>query len=262
MVWKQDLAKLKQTLKEEEGPLPALPPPLPKPKLADFKPIEDEDALFLSAMGLRKKPAPPVETLPGLAPTVSKAREVAEEPSFAQALAGLKGLKPIGSDPVLSRPVAAPPGRVAPPQVSPQPPPEPLTTATPSPQPAQAAAPVATQVPTPVAAQPPARGPAARVAPLRIHLAAGMAVEVDGVLDLRHHSVLDAEARLVDRLQDGLYLNWRTLQVLLGPDAELQAMFLRLIEGATLPSVARYAQAPIPMGGLQAWILYYAATEA
>ncbi len=57
MVWKQDLAKLKQQF-GPESPSPA-PRPLPKPAPRPSIPaaLEDEDAIFLSAMGL--KPAAP-----------------------------------------------------------------------------------------------------------------------------------------------------------------------------------------------------------
>jgi hypothetical protein len=88
-----------------------------------------------------------------------------------------------------------------------------------------------------------------------------MAVEVDGVLDLRHHSVRDAEERLKDRLADAVLLSWRTLHLILGGDPALHAATQRLLDQGLLP-VARYAQAPIPLGGAQAWILYLSHPEA
>jgi hypothetical protein len=83
-----------------------------------------------------------------------------------------------------------------------------------------------------------------------------MAIEVDGVLDLRGHSLQDAMERLKDRLGDGLVLGWRSLQVMLGPDPKLHEGLLALLASGETPMVARYAQAPVPMGGSQAWLLY------
>jgi hypothetical protein len=89
-----------------------------------------------------------------------------------------------------------------------------------------------------------------------------MAIEVDGVLDLRGHSLQDALERLKDRLGDGLVLGWRSLQVILGPDPKLHEGLLALLSSGEAPMVARYAQAPVPMGGSQAWLLYLVATPA
>jgi hypothetical protein len=83
-----------------------------------------------------------------------------------------------------------------------------------------------------------------------------MAIEVDGSLDLRGHSLSDAMERLKDRLGDGKVLNWRTLQVTLGPDSTLHQGLLDMLDSGQAPMVARYAQAPVPMGGTQAWLLY------
>lgn len=94
------------------------------------------------------------------------------------------------------------------------------------------------------------------VMPLRFQLAAGMAIGVDGSLDLRGHSVSDAMERLKDRLGDGMVLGWRSLQVTLGPEQALHDGLLSLLASGEAPMVARYAQAPVPMGGTQAWLLY------
>jgi hypothetical protein len=83
-----------------------------------------------------------------------------------------------------------------------------------------------------------------------------MAIEVDASLDLRSHSLSDAMERLKDRLGDGKVLNWRSLLVTLGPDAALHEGLLDLLDSGQAPMVARYAQAPVPMGGVQAWLLY------
>ena len=90
-----------------------------------------------------------------------------------------------------------------------------------------------------------------------IHLAAGMAIEVDGTLDLRRHSLNDARERLKERVKDASALNWRTLLLTFGPNEALKQGFLAFL---TTPQahqfINRYAQAPIPMGGEQAWIIY------
>ncbi len=63
MAWKKDLAKLKQDLGKEEGlPGKVAPPPKAKPAHPVSQSIEEEDNIFLSAMGLRPKPAGPAPT--------------------------------------------------------------------------------------------------------------------------------------------------------------------------------------------------------
>jgi hypothetical protein len=84
-----------------------------------------------------------------------------------------------------------------------------------------------------------------------------MAIDVDGMLDLRGHTLPDAVERLKDRLGDGQVLGWRSLQVMLGPDPKLHEGLLDLLASGQTPMVARYAQAPVPMGGTQAWLLYF-----
>ncbi len=98
--------------------------------------------------------------------------------------------------------------------------------------------------------------------PVRFQLAAGMAIEVDGILDLRNHSLSDAMERLKDRLGDGMVLGWRSLQVTLGPNPILHEGFLALLAAGDAPMVARYAQAPVPMGGTQAWLVYFTPPSA
>ena len=95
-----------------------------------------------------------------------------------------------------------------------------------------------------------------RPGPLLIHLAAGMAIEVDASIDLRGHSITDGKERLRERIADGLAMGWRTLHVNLGPGEALKQGFLAFLASPTASSVQRYAQAPVPMGGPQAWILY------
>lgn len=250
MVWKQDLAKLKQAFRDAGGPPP--PPsaaPRPKPKPSDVKDLNDEDAMFLAAMGAPRPAASPVVRPAAAVPAEAAAGSFPEaaapapEPSFAESLADLKGLKPLAKAAVLVE--AAPAAAPAPP-------------AAPAPAPAPLPAPVALEAPVPRAepAAPAVEEAPAGAAPRRIQLAAGMAVEVDAVLDLRHHSVEDALGRLRDRLEDGALMGWRTLHVILGEDPALtEALLAFLASGAV--RIGRYAQAPIPMGGAQAWVLYY-----
>lgn len=243
MVWKQDLAKLKAQLREE----PAPPPPKKAPPVAPAAPsrsIEEEDALFLAMMG-HKAPRPaPAETAPKAAAPGALPPEAPQD--FPAALAGLKGMRPLVGDPVLA--VAVRGEDPAAPKVPTQPPPA-------APVAVKGAAAPPEAVPAPAAAEA-IPEPVAPGAPLRIQLAAGMAVEVDGALDLRGHTLQDALERLKDRVADVRYLHWRSLLVQLGPEAALHEGLLVLLGQGGLPGVARFAQAPVPMGGPQAWILY------
>jgi hypothetical protein len=247
MAWKQDLAKLKQQL-GPETPTPApKAPPKPAIKPANLPVLADEDAVFLSAMG-RKPSAPnPAKSNPSADSTPEKIIPVLPVPeTFQEAVKDLKGLKP------LARGLQSPP----PPPPSPTPaafqPPRPAGEPAP---PSLAAVPIGPLVPVPEA-------PAQPSLPLRFQLAAGMAIEVDGSLDLRGHSLSDAMERLKDRLGDGVVLGWRSLQVTLGPDPDLHDGFLTLLTSGEASVVARYAQAPVPMGGTQAWLLYFALPPA
>jgi hypothetical protein len=263
MAWKQDLAKLKQQLKPEEPASPApKPPPKPAPKPQGTGSLVDEDAVFLSAMGLKPAPSRPAQAVSAPAPSSSQAAAQPPAPpappeTFEEALKDLKGLKPLSRGPMAKAapaqaptqaPAQAPPSPVAPPTVA-------ATRRLP------AEAPVAEAVPVNVApasldvAAPPSL-------PVRFQLAAGMAIEVDGMLDLRGHTLQDAMDRLKDRLGDGLVLGWRSIQVILGPNPKLHEGLLALLAGGELPMVARYAQAPVPMGGSQAWLLYFTPLSA
>lgn len=237
MSWKQDLSKLKQQLKEEP---PAPPPPAPKKAAPALPPasMAEEDALFLSAMGMR--PAAPPRPRP--AETPAQALPVVQEVDFTSAMAGLGGLKPLARKLPEAKPAMpqAPPVQV-----------QPAVEGAAEPEPAPVTVPVSVPAP-PAELPPPGR-------PLRIHLAAGMAIEVDGHLDLRGHSVQDATERLRDRLEDAKFMHWRSLHVTLGLEAGLHEALQELLQSGGLPLVHRYAQAPIPMGGAQAWILYLTA---
>ena len=245
MAWKQDLAKLKQQLGPEAPVTPPKAMPKATPKPLGPAALDDEDAVFLSAMGLK-----PTASRPAGSPAAERvpAPATAQPPvpeTFQEALRDLKGLKPLEKNRL---PPPSAPARAQSPVD-----PEPLA---PPPSPAILEAvnfePVST---TPEPPPPPAT-------PLRFQLAAGMALEVDGSLDLRGHSVSDAMERLKDRLGDGLVLGWRSLQVTLGPDPALHEGLLELLSSGEAPMVARYAQAPVPMGGTQAWLLYLGPPQA
>ncbi len=262
MVWKQDLAQLKQQLPPE--PPQAGPPPKPNLPVQPPQSLEDADLLFLKAMGgVAVPPAPPnVGIVPPPAPVVPS-RVPDPEPDFAIGLADLKGLRPLAANPVLgaSAPLATPKPEVE----LPKPQEMPIQVVA-SPIPADPSSGVAQPLahvlksasvlatPQPLTEPP----PRIRSGPALIHLAAGMAIEVDGALDLRRHGVNDARERLRERVADGLVLQWRTLLVTLGPNEALKQGLLAFLTTPQARVVARYAQAPIPMGGTQAWILYLA----
>jgi hypothetical protein len=239
MAWKQDLAKLKQQLGPEPPPA-RKPVPKPVPRPSGPAALDDEDAIFLSAMGL--KPALPRAAKPmaneGSAPNQAVADPPAPE-TFQEALSGLKGLRPM-----LKPPPDQPTSAIAPPK--------PVQVTVPTPVPKVELPELATPEPVAESELPPQP-----FVPLRFQLAAGMAIEVDGALDLRGHSLPDAMERLKDRLEDGVVLGWRSLQVILGPDRTLHDGLLALLTSGQMPRVVRYAQAPVPMGGTQAWLLYF-----
>ncbi|NWJ40323.1 MAG: hypothetical protein HXX12_05055 [Geothrix sp.] len=241
MAWKQDLAKLKQQL----GPEAPMAPPkaLPKAALRPQGPaaLDDEDAVFLSAMGLKPAASRPAGTpVEASTPVPATVQPQAAPETFQEALKDLKGLKPLEKS------------RLAPP-------PAPIPTRAQAPAPPEPVALLPSPIIETVKPEPTPTGPEALlppVMPLRFQLAAGMAIDVDGSLDLRGHSVSDAMERLKDRLGDGMVLGWRSLQVTLGPEQALHDGLLSLLASGEAPMVARYAQAPVPMGGTQAWLLY------
>lgn len=258
MAWKKDLENLKKTFGAEE-PKPQKPPPKPKP--TESRPIEDEDAVFLSAMGHRTQPKPVTPASPAV-PAPTKPVPPAEAPvnEFASAMGDLKGIVAIRAM-VPTVQAKVPPTAPAQTPVVPATPPSGAK----DPEPASEAVPPASQAipPTSQAAQPiPPAAPADKASattlhPVQINLAAGMAIEVDGSLDLKGHGRNDAEERLKERILDGHALGWRSVHVVLGPSEDLRQMLLELLESPCGSRIARYAQAPIPMGGSQAWILYF-----
>lgn len=268
MVWKQDLAQLKQQLKPDQEPVG--PPPKPVPPPLPDQSLEDADLLFLRAMGGVAVPPPPVanqplnaigdQALPKASASLPNSNYASRsvnaeeaEADFGQALEDLKGLRPLLQNPVF---LASSPSQVPPPAVMVPSSPE-ATVNLPSAMPALEKAPAASDfgAEAPMAAS---EAPHTRVAPVLMHLAAGMAIEVDGTLDLRKHSLNDAKERLSERVRDGLALKWRTILVTLGPNEALKQGFLAFLTTPQAQCISRYAQAPIPMGGAQAWVLYLA----
>jgi hypothetical protein len=262
MAWKKDLAKLKQELvKEDPSPAKAPPPAKVLPKTPVSMSIEEEDAIFLSAMGLRPQQPRAVEAAPPqpqpAPPPLVRVEPKTEGPTtgeFSSAMGDLKGMKSLRRNPVETK--AAKPKTATPAPAPVEPAPAPVEPAPAPPVKVEAEAPAATARIVPPA-EPKAEAPPAGA--LEIHLAAGMAIEVDGGLDLRGHARTDGEERLKERILDGYNLGWRTLQVNLGASPELKEMLLALVKSPEGRCVARYAQAPIPMGGAQAWILYFRA---
>lgn len=246
MVWKMDLAKLKEELKKEGAPPSRPPQPKPVPKPAGPLDLGGEDAMFLAAMGLRPAPVHLQDRI--LAPEPQKSAEEPKAPpieeGFLEVMTSLKGLKrtkpavPITAEPPVQAPVPIEP--VAKPDLLPKP---------------QEADSKETERPLLIE---PSSPELQKREPILIQLAAGMAIEVDGVLDLRGHSRADTLERLKERVLDGQVLGWRTCHVLLGGSVDLAQAFKEFLSSAEAAPVARYAQAPIPMGGAQAWILYYA----
>ena len=99
MAWKKDLAKLKQTLeKEEDPPAKAAPPPKAKPAAPASGSMEEEDKVFLAAMGVRaKRPSPaPLREEPITALTAPPPAGGGE---FSAAMGDLKGIKPLPPGP-------------------------------------------------------------------------------------------------------------------------------------------------------------------
>lgn len=245
MVWKQDLAKLKQQFKEEPVAKAPVPKAVPKPPVATNLSMEEQDTMFLNAMGRRSAPqSGPKSKVP---PAEDEATDLRVEPpapslpaeDFQAAMGGLKGIKPLAPKiPVVEVKV----------------------------EPVVAAGPVVPEAPSEHLPElavpeviPPAATPISKPIPERIQLAAGMAIEVDVTLDLRGHTTVDAMERFRERLQDGVFLGWRTFHVIFGLSEELGQSFQAFLASDEAHVIARFAQAPIPMGGNQAWILYYAA---
>lgn len=255
MVWKQDLAKLKKDLQENAGAteLPKSTPVKKPEKPMVSRPLEEEDALFLQSMG--KSPAPPPMPAGPLKtktePPPLRPAAADENASFGAAMGELKGLKPMAGagvpPPLPDAAAAALPAQELPPSRL-------DATALKAPLLSQLMA--ASEETRPLDAPPPPPEAIKPKGPVLIQLAAGMAIEVDGLLDLRNHTLSDARERLKERLEDALMIGWRSVHVILGPSEALKQGFLAFLTTPSARAVQRYAQAPVPMGGSQAWILY------
>jgi len=247
MVWSKDLAKLKQDLKELEGsgpPAPATQPVKPAAPPEAPKSLEEEDALFLSIVGKAIAVVP-------------KGHEVSEgSDEFGEAMLQLKGFKQKKTDiPSAVEPQTAPFKQFAN-----------VTEVSKKDEIAEIMMDIENiesienikAIPEFVTEDLTERyDSVGKKFPQKIQLAAGMAIEVDGVLDLRNHTVEDARERLKDRVLDGVLLGWRTLHVILGNSESLNQALIDYINSHQSYPLTRYAQAPVPMGGTQAWVLYY-----
>jgi hypothetical protein len=256
MVWSNDLAKLKQSLKAAEGESAheQRPPAKTKPQPPQvWKSLEEEDAMFLTAMGKAAAPAPK----PGAAPSGSD--------GFGEAMRGLGGVRSLATDRKEPKGPSAgheqTKGRAA------------VSLAPLTPLGAPAADPAGTSPSS--AARGAQKAGAASAAgagrdnageraegaphplPEMIHLAAGMTIEVDGVLDLRRHNEVDAGERLKEKVMDGACLGWRAMHVILGNSGPLRQVLLEYMASPPARMLAKYGEAPVPMGGAQAWILYF-----
>ena len=241
MVWSKDLAKLKQDLRVQDENDPAPPPARPvksKPPTAGPKSLEEEDALFLAAIGKSLTVAPKAyESLEG-------------DGDFIEAMSQLKGIKPTRSDIPASSEMPWASNALGDNATAPQNAIE-IQMEDIS---------IASEIAAYEASEGHKRSGCAepiKITPEKIQLAAGMVIEVDGVLDLRNHNAEDALERLKERVYDGAFLGWRTLHVILGNSESLHSVFLDYIDSPQSSPLTKYAQAPLPMGGAQAWILYF-----
>jgi len=233
MVWSKDLAKLKQDLKAQDGSVSAPPAHCVKPAPAPQSPksLEEEDALFLSAVGRA------IAIIP-------KNREaLGEKSEFEKAMSQLKGVKPTRSDIPTSAPQAY------------------IQSAVEEEDAGDIGAMIAlvevAGEDTPEDDESHDSVEQTKKGAEKIQLAAGMVIEVDGVLDLRNHNSEDAVERLKERVYDGAFLGWRTLHVILGNSEPLRQVFFDYIDSPQSSPLTKYAQAPLPMGGAQAWVLYF-----
>jgi len=232
MIWNKDLSKLKHDLKAQEENGTARPPAKPvkvSPAPVVPKSLDEEDALFLSAVGKAVTLAP-------------RAADISENPNeFKEAMSQLKGLKQGRSDIPASivTPKAASEQRVA------------------ATEKCVESAAVLSDIVFMDLSEREDNIELIKKLPEKILLAAGMNIEVDGVLDLRNHSVEDARERLKERVLDGVQLGWRSLHVILGNSEPLNKALIDYLNSSQSHPLSRYAQAPVPMGGNQAWILYY-----
>lgn len=95
------------------------------------------------------------------------------------------------------------------------------------------------------------------LAQTQIYLAAGIRVDVSSHLDLSSHTKSDANERLKECVINGYILGWHNIHVITGCSEETGQAVTDLLKSSTGKYITRYAQAPMPMGGSNAWILYF-----
>ena len=240
MVWSNDLAKLKQNLKAQDatGNVGSVPHAPAKQAAAPTvpKPLEEEDALFMTAVGKSVSHQT----------TQRHIEEQGTEDEFAKAMSQLKGVKPSGQRTQDAAAHQAPKLEAA----------HADSASSPAPRPADDFDGFEDFADIGLAkGERRNKGDGAR--PEEFHLAAGMTIEVDGQLDLRNHNEADARERLAERVLDGQCLGWRSLHVILGNSEPLHQVLRGYLDSTQSAPLAKYAQAPVPMGGNKAWILYY-----
>jgi hypothetical protein len=252
MVWSKELAKLKQGLKAKDAldgghaaPAPAkqaAPPMAPRS-------LEEEDALFLTAVG-RSVPSPAAQ---------GRMEAPGPEDEFAKAMSQLRGIKPSGhSLPIRKDGQAAPAAHLAA-QQGPAIETEQIRIQTNSVlgAPHRTPRPSDESIGTAEGHREDRRNGGNLAKPEEFQLAAGMVIEVDGQLDLRNHNEADARERLAEKVLDGQFLGWRSLHVILGTSDTLRQVLRDYLDSPQSGPLAKDAQAPVPMGGNKAWILYY-----
>ena len=258
MVWSKELAKLKQGLKAKDTLNVGIAAPVPtKQAAAPVVPrtLEEEDALFLTAVGKSVSHS--------TVPRHMEARDPEDE--FYQAMSQLKGIKPSSLCSPIQRDgqrVAALVGQPAislSAQQSPKIGSAKTTAEINSTHRTNCAVPMLGIEGTALAEGNKEDGRAMDdwAKPEEIQLAAGMVIEVDGQLDLRNQNETDARERLTERVLDGQCLGWRSLHVILGSSDSLRQVLYDYLNSPQSVPLAKYAQAPVPMGGNKAWILYY-----
>ncbi|MCL1892654.1 MAG: hypothetical protein FWG02_00265 [Holophagaceae bacterium] len=234
MVWSKDLAKLKLNLKAQEGNSPPAPPvqakPAPRPEMP--KSLEEEDALFLTALGKPK------------AKNALFQLDSGESDEFEEAISQLKGVKPKSIKIPIQTAVKEIPSGTLEDHIA-----FPESVFTKKSNTAQVVWEDSLEGKYEIEFQ--------KDPPEKIQLAAGMTIEVDGQLDLRNHNNEDALERLRERVLDGFCRGWRSLHVVLGESEQLNQVLADFINSPQSAPLAKYAQAPIPMGGAKAWIFYY-----
>jgi len=245
MVWSKDLAKLKQGLKAQEaiGGAAAQAPAKHTAAPIVAKPLEEEDALFLKAVGKSVSHSATQRHLEG--------HGQADE--FAAAMSQLKGIKPSGPKTKMDSRAGG--------HAAPQGP----KTETKHEKKTEADTMHSTNdvdnfdgfEDLKDIGHKRERDGGDWAKPEEIQLAAGMVIEVDGQLDIRNHNETDARERLAERVLDGQCLGWRSLHVILGNSDSLRQVLLDYLNSPQSAPLAKYAQAPVPMGGNKAWILYY-----